>query len=114
MDHDAHNVAEIYAKRAGIEPQIADVKNHWAGCAMSSSDFRANSAMFVLKLLSHNLLLRYVAERMARVEAGRELCSWRSGWIREALISIPGRMTRSRRITTLTIPTVTVLAHMLN
>lgn len=45
-----------YDGRAGIEPQIAEFKNDWSICAMSTDTFCGNAAMLLLKLLTHNML----------------------------------------------------------
>ncbi len=60
--------------------------------------------MFLLKLLTHNLLQRYVAALNAR--AGRIVIpvTWSSVWQRRMTITIPGRLVQSGRQWTLHVP----------
>ena len=57
---DAADVPFEYNGRAAIEPLIAELKQAWAIGKVPSETFMANHAMFLLKLLSHNLLRRFV------------------------------------------------------
>lgn len=93
---DADDLAWRYDRRAGIEPLIAELKNAWGIGAVPTEDFRANHAAFVIKLLAHNLLRRYVREC-----APRHVHRWRTDWARRAFILIPGRIVRSGRRRTL-------------
>jgi hypothetical protein len=104
---DADDIAWRYDKRAGIEPLIAEWKNGWGIGKLSSSSFEANSALLLLKLLSHNLLRRYVQQYAP------ELGTWRAGWIRRAIILVPGRISRSGRRRTLHTPSRPALPHAL-
>lgn len=80
-------VAE-YDGRAEVEPWIAELKG--IGLAkVPSADFQANQAAFLLKLLTVNLIRRYV-----RLCAPR-LKSWRMPWLIQALLRVPGRLTTS-------------------
>lgn len=88
---DEDELAERYNARAGIEPLIAEFKSSWGIGKVPTNSFDANHAALVLKLLAHNLLRRYVAERLP------ELATWRAPWLRRALILVPGRMQRSGR-----------------
>ncbi len=58
---DADDIAWDYDGRAGIEPHIGELKGAWGIGEASCYSFTANHAAFLLKLLSHNLLHRYVA-----------------------------------------------------
>ena len=91
MYSDIDELAWRYDKRAGVEPLIAELKGAWGIGAVPTEDFRANHAALVIKLLAHNLLRRYVRSRAPRIQ------SWRTPWIRRALILVPGRMVRSGR-----------------
>ena len=80
--------------RAGIEPLIGEFKSHWGIAKVSSESFVANHVTLLLKLLAHNLLRRYVAEKVPH------LGTWRAPWLRRALILVPGRlvMTAGRKL----------------
>jgi hypothetical protein len=95
---DADEIAWRYDKRAGIEPLIAEWKNAWGIGKVSSESFWANAAALELKLLGHNLLRRYV------FELAPKLRSWRTPWVRRALILVPGRLTKSGRCRKLHMP----------
>lgn len=88
---DEDDVARRYDKRAGIEPLIAEFKTAWGIGKVSSANFEANHATLLLKLLTNNLLRRYVNKHMPRLR------SWRALWIRRAVILVPGRMAYSGR-----------------
>jgi hypothetical protein len=105
---DADDVAWRYDKRGGIEPLIAEFKNGWGIGKMSTDGFTANAATLMLKLLAHNLLRRYVNEKIPALK------SWRSAWIRRTVILVPGRIARSGRRKTLHMPSRPVLERMLD
>jgi hypothetical protein len=86
-------IAQTYNDRAGIEPLIAELKNGWWVGKAPSAIFEANHAAFLLKLLAHNLLKRFVATRYPA------LSRWRTPWTRRVLIQRPGRIVRSGRST---------------
>jgi hypothetical protein len=87
-----------YDGRAEIETIIRDLKHSLALGKIPSGAFDANHAMFLLKLLAHNLLRRYVLHLAPR-------CShWRTPWLRRLLIVRPGRLLRSGRQWTLRTP----------
>lgn len=88
---DADDLAHDYDGRAGVEPLIADLKGAWGIGKVPSADFAANHAALLLKLLTHNLLRRYV---LAEAPA---LATWRAPWIRRALLLVPGRFGRHGR-----------------
>jgi hypothetical protein len=90
-DRDASDLAWAYDARAGIEPLIAEWKNAWGIGHASSASYQANAAHFLLKMLAHNLLQRFVAERAPTMRR------WRTPWIRRALVRIPARLSRSGR-----------------
>jgi hypothetical protein len=91
MHGDADELAREYDARAGIEPLIGDLKSAWGIGKVPSADFAANHAALLLKLLTHNLLRRYV---LATAPA---LALWRAPWIRRALLVVPGRFGRHAR-----------------
>jgi hypothetical protein len=91
MNDDADALAHGYDGRAGIEPLIGDLKGAWGIGKIPSADFNANHAALLLKLLTHNLLRRYV---LATAPA---LAAWRAPWLRRALLVVPGRFGRSGR-----------------
>lgn len=89
---DADALAQDYNGRAGIEPLIGEFKSHWGIGKVSSESFEANHATLLLKLLTHNLLRRYVAEKAPHLR------TWRAPWLRRVLITVPGRLvTRAGR-----------------
>jgi hypothetical protein len=83
---DADLLAQDYDGRAGIEPLIGEFKSHLGIAKVSSESFDANHVTLLLKLLAHNLLRRYVAEKAPHLR------TWRAPWLRRALILIPGRL----------------------
>ena len=83
---DADVLAQDYDGRAGIEPLIGEFKSCWGIAKVSSGSFDANHVTLLLKLLTHNLLRRYVAEKAPHLR------TWRAPWLRRALILIPGRL----------------------
>jgi hypothetical protein len=91
LDADADELAREYDGRAGIEPLIADLKGAWGIGKVPSADFQANHAALLIKLLTHNLLKRYV------LACAPALAAWRAPWIRRALIIVPGRFGRHGR-----------------
>lgn len=95
---DANDIAWDYDGRAGIEPHIGELKGSWGIGEASCYSFTANHAAFLLKLLSHNLLHRYVATEHP------ELSGWRTAWQRRALLRVPGRLSRSGRRRQLHLP----------
>jgi hypothetical protein len=107
-NEDAEDVAREYDGRAEIEPRIAELKGGWGIGCFSSQDFDANHALFLLKLLSHNLLRRYVAAQAP------ELSRWRVPWLRRALLCVPGRLIRSSRTLTLRVAANSMVSKLLN
>ncbi len=97
-EEDANDVAWDYDKRAGIEPLIAECKGAWGIGHASSYSFAANHAVFLLKLLTHNLLDRYATEQFPA------LPRWRTPWRRRTLLRVPGRLSRSGRGRRLRLP----------
>jgi hypothetical protein len=95
---DANEIAWEYNGRAEVEPAIAELKNGWGIGKVPSQLFCANHALFLLKILAHNLVRRFVRW------AAPELVTWRMPWIRRALINLPGRLTRSGRCWSLRLP----------
>ncbi|XXS87879.1 transposase [Sorangium sp. So ce362] len=102
------DVAARYDLRAGIEPLIGELKHGWGCGRVPSHCFNANHAALLLKLLTANLMRRYVLEHVPH------LASWRTPWLRRALILVPGRLARSARGTTLHVPECSQLARWLN
>jgi hypothetical protein len=96
---DPADVPFEYNGRASIEPLIAELKGAWAIGKIPSETFLANHAMFLIKLLAHNLLRRYVRHtRLASVQ------TWRASWLRRVLLCIPARLLRSGRCWSLRLP----------
>lgn len=85
------DLARRYDGRAGIEPEIGELKGAWGIGKVPTASFLANHALFLIKLLSCNLLRGFVAIVSAA------LVAWRAPWIRRVLIAIPGRLVRSGR-----------------
>jgi hypothetical protein len=96
-----------YNGRAGIEPLIAELKQAWALGKVPSETFVANHAMFLLKLLSHNLLRRFVIRTQLP-----HLQTWRASWVRRILFCIPGRLVRSGRCWSLRLPPASPLLRL--
>lgn len=95
---DPDDVARRYDARAGIEPLIAEWKNAWGIGKVSSMGFEANHAAMLLKLLTHNLLRRYVRTKAPA------LAKFRAAWLRRLLIQVPGRLSMSGRSRRLHLP----------
>jgi len=91
-------IAWEYNGRAEVEPAIAELKYGWGIGKIPSQLFVANHALFLLKLLAHNLMRRFVRW------AAPHLARWRIPWLRRALITIPGRLIRSGRRWSLRVP----------
>jgi Transposase DDE domain group 1 len=96
---DCAEVPFEYNGRAAVEPLIAELKQAWAIGKVPSETFVANHAMLLLKLLSHNLLRRFVLQMGLP-----HLQSWRATWVRRVLLRIPGRLLRSGRCWSLRLP----------
>lgn len=105
---DEDDLAERYNARAGIEPLIGEFKSAWGIGKVPTNSFEANHAALLLKLLAHNLLRRYVNERLP------ELKVWRAPWLRRAIVLVPGRMQRSGRRRSIRMAPRPVLVPMLN
>jgi hypothetical protein len=95
---DANDIAWDYDQRAGIEPLIAEFKGAWGIGQASSYSFAANHALFLLKMLTHNLLDRYTTEHFPTLRR------WRTPWLRRTLLRVPGRLCRSGRVRRLRLP----------
>lgn len=91
LDGDADDIAWEYNGRAEVEPAIGELKYGWGIGKVPSQLFVANHALFLLKLLAHNLMRRFIRW------AAPHLVTWRIPWLRRALINIPGRLVRSGR-----------------
>jgi hypothetical protein len=87
----AEDIAFEYDGRAEVEPAIGELKSGWGIGKIPSQDFHANHAIFLLKLLAHNVMRRFVRW------TAPHLSTWRIPWLRRALINIPGRLLRSGR-----------------
>jgi hypothetical protein len=94
----AEEIAFEYDGRAEVEPAIGELKSGWGIGKIPSQDFHANHTVFLLKLLAHNLMRRFVRW------TAPHLAAWRIGWLRRTLINIPGRIVRSARRWTLRLP----------
>jgi hypothetical protein len=104
---DPADVPFEYNGRASIEPLIGELKSTWAIGKVPSETFAANHAMFLLKLLSHNLLRRFV--RHTRLPY---LQTWRASWIRRVLLCVPGRLVCSGRRWSLRLPPASPLRRL--
>jgi hypothetical protein len=91
MYSDADAIARRYDGRAGIEPLIAELKGAYGIGKVPTDGFAANHAALLLKMLTHNVLRRFVAARFPAMR------SWRAPWLRRALLLIPGRLVRHGR-----------------
>lgn len=98
FDEDADDVAWDYDQRAGIEPLIAELKNAWGIGDATGYAFAANHALFLLKLLTYNLLRRFAAHHAPRLRRCR------TAWLRRALITVPGQLVTSGRRHRLLVP----------
>jgi|GEM_PF-502502 len=88
-DEAPESVAARYDGRAGIETMIAEWKNEWGIAETPSWHFRANYAALLIKMLSFNLLRRFVRF------AAPQLVIWRADWVsRTALRRRPSRSLR--------------------
>jgi hypothetical protein len=94
----AEDIAFEYDGRAQVEPAIGELKSGWGIGKIPSQDFHANHAVFLLKLLAHNLMRRFVRW------TAPHLSTWRIAWLRRALINVPGRLLRSGRRWSLRVP----------
>lgn len=105
---DPADVPFEYNGRATIEPLIAELKNAWAIGKIPSETFLANHGMFLIKLLAHNLLRRFVhhARLIAHVQ------TWRTDWVRRVLLCVPARLLRSGRRWSLRLPTASPLLNL--
>ena len=99
----AEEIAFEYDGRAEVEPAISELKSGWGIGKIPSQEFRANHALFLLKLLAHNVMRRFVRW------AAPDLSTWRVPWLRRALINIPGRLLRSGRRWWLRVPPKTTV-----
>ena len=94
----AEDIAFEYDGRAEVEPAISEFKSGWGIGKIPSQDFNANHAVFLLKLLAHNIMRRFVRW------TAPHLSTWRIPWLRRALINVPGRLLRSGRRWILRVP----------
>lgn len=94
----AEDIAFEYDGRAEVEPAIGELKSGWGIGKIPSQVFHANHAVFLLKLLTHNVMRGFVRW------TAPHLSTWRIPWLRRALINIPGRLLRSGRCWTLRLP----------
>lgn len=104
----ADDIVREYDDRAGIEPLIAELKNWWGIGKVPSQCFEANHAMLLLKLLTANLVRRYVQAKAP------ELFAWRVDWIRRVLFCVPGLLRHRANGYKLRVPTYSYLARLLN
>lgn len=95
LERDPNELAWLYDGRAGIEPLIAELKNGFAIGKIPTSSFDANEAGFLIKVLAHNLLRRWVRTKLPAVS------SWRASWVRRTCICVPARLLHSGRRWTL-------------
>lgn len=103
----ALEVSRRYEDRAGIETLIAEWKGGWGIGDIPCWGFDANHTVLLLKLLAHNLMRRFAAAVAPTLATAR----WRVGWLRRALINVPGQLVQSGRQWTLRVPRVSPLAR---
>lgn len=104
----AEDIAADYDGRAEVEPLIAELKNGLGIGKVPSADFNANHALFLLKLLTHNLVRSFVLQHAP------DVAYFRVEWLRRALFRVPGRLLRSGRQWTLRLPPGSRLQPLLN
>ena len=85
---DLDTLARLYDDRAAIEPLIAELKNAFGIGKVSTSDFEANEAAFLIKLLAYNLMRRWA------LQTCESIAHWRATWIRRAALCVPARLLR--------------------
>jgi len=102
-DEAPESVAARYDGGAGIETMIAEWKNEWGIAETPSWHFRANYAALLIKMLSFNLLRRFVRF------AAPKLVIWRADWVRRALLCVAGLLVRSGRWTSIAVMPTTAL-----
>ena len=100
---DAEDLVADYDGRAEIEAAIAELKNGVGIGKVPSKAFNANHAAFLIKLLSHNLVRRFVAAVVPALQF------WRLPWIWRYLLRVPARLVRSGRCWSLRLPTDSLL-----
>lgn len=105
---DADELTWDYNDRAGIEPDIGELKYGLGIGHVPTDSFDANHAMLLIKLLTANLVRRFLAERAP------ELWAWRVPWLRRALFRVPGKLVRRGRSRVLRLPPESFLARLLN
>lgn len=105
---DAADIVADYDGRAEVEPLIAELKNGVAIGKVPSQDFNANHTAFLIKLLTHNLVRRFVRERAPMLK------TWRLPWLWRVLLRVPGRLLRSGRRWTLRLPRGSFLNRLRN
>lgn len=97
------DIPREYDGRAEVEPIIGDLKHGLGIGDVPTRSFVANHAMFLLKLITHNLLRRFAGAALPRA------FYWRTPWLQRVLICRPGRLLRSGRQWTLRMaPTITL------
>jgi hypothetical protein len=107
-DGDALDLSHRYEDRAGIETLIAEWKGGWGIAEQPCWGFDANHAAFLLKLLAHNLVRRFVAAVAPALADAR----WRIEWLRRALINVAGQLVQSGRQWLLRVPLDSQLARL--
>ena len=108
MDSDGDWLARDYEGRAGVEPLIGEWKHHLGIGAVPTDSLNANHAMLLLKLLTYNLLRRFVHRHAPGLDA------WQLPWLRAAVVCVVGRLVRSGRRLTLRLANGSPLLRLLN
>ena len=80
---DSEDIVADYDGRAEIEAVIAELKNGVGIGKVPSKDFNANHAAFLIKLLTHNLVRRFVGAVVPALQ------SWRWPWLWRYLLRVP-------------------------
>ena len=89
FENDADFIAREYEDRAEVEVMIREWKYDLGIGEVPTSEFDANHAMLLLKLLTHNLVRGYIAQSFP------SLLVWRLAWLRRVLFCVPGRLLKS-------------------
>lgn len=108
LDWDESDIADDYARRAGIEPLIGELKQGYGLGKVPTADFRANHVMFLLKVLTYNLVQRFVRTQHPT------LVNWQMEWLRRVLFRVPGRLVHHARKVILQVSLASRIAPLLN
>ncbi len=108
FDWPEEDIVDAYAARAGIEPLIGELKHGYGMGAVPTEVFSANEAMFLLKVLTHNLVRRYLREHHPHMSG------WSIAWVRAVVLLVPGKLVRHARRISVHVPARSALVKRLN